>query len=73
MISNSIESNIEDIEWKNQYRNKTLPDPKSLGEASSENYIDIKFNDSSIIKKNTHVDFNKKNLNNVRLKKIKCR
>ena len=51
LISNYLESNLEeDIDLKNQYRIKNLPDPISIREAASKNYVDKKFNDPSIIK-----------------------
>ena len=66
-----IESNIEeDIDLKNQYRIKNLPDPISIGEPVSKQYVDNKFNDPSIIKNTAHVDFNDKNLDNVRFVKV---
>ena len=50
-----MEANIEeDIDLKNQYRYKNLPDPISITEACSENYvdnifkIDIDFNDVTL-------------------------
>ena len=50
--TNYTESNIEeDIDLKNQFRNKNLPDPISIREAASKNYVDnifkndIDFND----------------------------
>ena len=46
-----IESNIEEhLDMKNQFRIKSLPDPMSKREACSENYVDILFNDPSIVK-----------------------
>ena len=61
-----IEINIEhNIDLKNQYRIKNLPDPVSIREAASKNYADNLFNDPSIVKNNAHVDFIDKNLNNV--------
>ena len=55
--TNYIESNIEeDIDLKNQYRIKNLPDPISIREAASKNYVDSLFNDPSIIKNNAHID-----------------
>ena len=69
--TNYIESNIEeDIDLKNQYRIKNLPDPISIGEPVSKQYVDNKFNDPSIIKNIAHVDFNDKNLDNVRFVKV---
>ena len=66
-----IEANFEeDITLKNQYKNKNLPDPTNLQDACSKNYVDIKFNDPSIIKNTAHVDFNDKNLDNVRFVKV---
>ena len=50
--NNYIESNIEeDIDLKNHYRIKNLPDPISIREAPSKNCVDNLFNDPSIIKK----------------------
>ena len=69
--TNYIESNIEeDIDLKNQYRIKNLPDPVSVGEPVSKQYVDNKFDDPSIIKNTAHVDFNDKNLDNVRIVKV---
>ena len=63
--NNCSQSNIEeDIDFKNQYRIKNLPDPISIREASSKKYVDNKFKDPSILKNTTHVDFNDKNLDN---------
>ena len=68
----SYESYIEeDINLKNQFRNKNLPDPISIREAASENYVDDMFNDPSIIKKNTtHIDLNDRNITNARFIKV---
>ena len=50
--TNYIEANIEeDIDLKNQYRINNLPDPISIQEAASKNYVDNLFNDPSIVKK----------------------
>ena len=69
--TNYIEANIEeDIDLKNQYRIKNIPDPISIGEAASKNYVDNKFNDPSIIKNTAHVEFNGKSLDNVRFVKV---
>ena len=48
--TNYIEANIEDIDLKNQFRIKNLPDPISIREAASKNYVDNLFNDPSIVK-----------------------
>ena len=65
--SNYIESNIEeDIDLKNQYRIKNLPDPISIREPASKNYVDNLFNDPSIIKNNAHIDLNDRNITNCR-------
>ena len=65
--SNYIESKIEeDIDLKNQYRIKNLPDPLSKREAASKNYVDNLFNDSTIVKNNAHIDLNDRNITNAR-------
>ena len=65
--TNYIEANIEeDIDLKNQYRIKNLPDPLSIREAASKNYVDNLFNDPSIIKNNAHIDLNDRNITNAR-------
>ena len=65
--ANYLESNIEkDIDLKNQYRIKNLPDPISIREAASKNYVDNKFNDPSIIRNNAHIDLNDRNITNAR-------
>ena len=65
--TNYIESNIEeDIDLKNQYRIKNLPDPISIREATSKNYVDNLFNDPSIVKNDAHIDLNDRNITNCR-------
>ena len=65
--SNYIESNIEEvIDMKNQFRLKNLPDPISIREATSKNYVDNLFNDPSIIKNSAHIDLNDRNITNAR-------
>ena len=65
--SNYIEANIEeDIDSKNQYRIKNLPDPTILQGACSKNYVDNLFNNPSIIKNNAHTDLNDRNITNAR-------
>ena len=69
--TNYIEANIEeDIDLKNQYRIKNVLDPISIREVCIKNYVDNLFNDPSIIKNTAHVDFNDKNLDNVRFVKV---
>ena len=69
--TNYIEANIEeDIDLKNQYRIKNVPDPISIGEVCSKNYVDNLFNDSSIVKNNAHIDLNGRNFNNARFIKV---
>ena len=64
---NCIESNIEeDIDLKNQYRKKFLPDPISIREAASKNYVDTLFNDPSVLKNTAHLDLNDRNIINAR-------
>ena len=65
--TNYIESNIEeDIDSKNQFRIKNLPDPISIREAASKNYVDNLFNNPSIVKNNAHIDLNDRNITNAR-------
>ena len=67
MRTNYIESNIEeDIDLKSQYRIKNIPDPISIREAASKNFVDNLFNDPSIIKNNAHIDLNGRNITNAR-------
>ena len=63
--TNYIEAKIEeDIDLKNQKRIKKLPDPISIGEAASINYVDNLFNDPSILESTEHIDLNdRKNTN----------
>ena len=56
---NYIESIIEeDIDLRNQYRNKKIADPSSIREAASKHYVDNLFNDPSVIKNTEHIDLN---------------
>ena len=65
--TNYIESIIEeDINLKNQSRNKNVPDPISIREAASKNYVDNLFNDPSIIKNSEHIHLNDRNITNAR-------
>ena len=64
---NYIESSIEeDIDLKNQFRIKNLPDPISIGEACSKNYVDNLFNNHSIMKNTEDIDLNDRNITNAR-------
>ena len=65
--TNYIEANIEeDIDLKNQYRIKDLPDPLSIREACSKNYVDNLFNNPSILKNTDHIDLNDRKITNAR-------
>ena len=65
--SNDIESNIEDdLDLKNQFRIKNLPNPISITKAASKNYVDNLFSDPSIIKNLAHIDLNDRNITNAR-------
>ena len=48
----------------------TLTSSKTIIELPTKNYVDNKFNDPTIKKNTTHVDFNDKNLDNVRFIKV---
>ena len=61
--TNYIEANIEeDIDLKNQYRIKNLPDPISIREAASKNYVDNIFKND--------IDFNDGKLENIKFVKV---
>ena len=69
--TNYIESNIEeDIDLKNQFRIKILPDPISIREPASKNYVDNLFNHPSIIKNNAHINLNDRNVTNIRFLQV---
>ena len=64
--SNYIEANIEeDIDLKNQYRIKTLPDPISITEACNKNYIDNAIDKVSLVRNTKDNDFGNYNLTNI--------
>ena len=50
--------------------NSALTSPRTLLEIPTKNYVDNKFNNPSIIKNTDHVDFNNKNLDNVRMIRV---
>ena len=65
--SNYIENKIEeDIDLKNQFRIKNLPDPISIREAAAKSYVDNFFNDPNILKNTTQIDLNGTNITNAR-------
>ena len=69
--SSFIEGNLEeDIDLKNQYRFKSLPDPISITESCSERYVNNLFNDSTIIQNSTHIDLNDGNITNARFVQV---
>ena len=68
---NYVEANIEeDIDLKNQYTNKILPDPISIREPTSNNYVENLFNDPSILKNTAHKDLNDRNINKARFNQV---
>ena len=69
--TNYLESNLEeDIDLKNQFRIKNLPDPISIREACSKKYVDNLFIDPSIIKNSAHIDLNDRNITNARFLQV---
>ena len=65
--TNYIETNIEeDIDLKNRYRNKNIPDPTEKQDACTTKYVDNKFNDPSMIKNSAYIDLNDRNITNAR-------
>ena len=66
-----IDSTIEeDTDKENQFRNKSLPCPKSIREPASKSNVDNEFNDPNLFKESAQFDFNEKNLDNVQFGKI---
>ena len=64
--TNYIESNIEeDIDLKNQYRIKNLPDPTNLQDACNKNYINNAIDEVSLVRNNQDNDFGNYNLTNI--------
>ena len=61
-----IESKIEeDIDLKNQYRIKNLPDPINLQDACNKNYFDSAIDEVSLVRNNKDNDFGICNLTNI--------
>ena len=68
---NYIEKSIEEIvDTKNQLIVKNLTEPDNSQKSAWKMYVDISFYDPCILKITTHVDFNDKDLNNVRFVEI---
>ena len=64
--TNYIESNIEeDIDLKNQFRIKNMPDPTNLQDACNKNYIDNSIDETSLVRNNKDNDFGNYNLTNI--------
>ena len=64
--ANYIEADIEeDIDLKNQYRIKNLPDRLSITEACNKNYVDNTINELSLVRNNKDNDFGNYNLTNI--------
>ena len=63
--NNYIEAKIEeDIDLKNKYRSENLPDPISIREPFSKNYVDNLFNIPSILRNTAHIDLNDTKITN---------
>ena len=66
-----MKANFEgDINMKNQFRIKNSPDPISIREAASKNYVVNKFNDHNVLENIDLFDLNDKSLNNVQFIKV---
>ena len=69
--TNYLESNLEeDIDLKNQFRIKNLPDPISIRDACSKNYVDNKISDPNIVKKDNDINFNDVKLEIIKFVKV---
>ena len=69
--SNYIEANIEeDINMKNQFKQKNLPCPQKNSDAVCKSYVDNLFNDSSIIENTAHIDLSDRNITNARFNQV---
>ena len=68
---NYIESFIqEDLDLKNQYKIENLPCPVEISDAACKSYVDSGLMDPNILANTAHVNFNDKNLDNVRFRKL---
>ena len=64
--TNYKEANIEeDIDFKNQYRIKNLPNPINIKEACNKTYIDNSKDEPSLVRNNQNNDFGNYNLTNI--------
>ena len=60
-----IEANFEeDIDLKNQFKIKNLPNPTEIQDACSQKYVDNLFNDPSIKENTAQIDLNDRNVTN---------
>ena len=65
--TNYIEANIdEDIDLKNQYKIKNLPNPTEIHDCCNKNFVEKLFNDPSKLKNSAHIDLNDRNITNAR-------
>ena len=64
--TNYIEANIEeDIDFKNQYRIKNLPNPINITEACNKNFFDKSIDEPSLVRNNQNNDLGNYNLTNI--------
>ena len=64
--SNYIEANVEeDIDLKNQYKIKNLPNPTNLYDACNKNYIDNIIDELSLVRNNKDNDFGNYRFTNI--------
>ena len=64
--SNYIEANIEeDIDLKNHYKIKNLPNPTNLYDACNKNYIDNIIDELSLVRNNKDNDFGNYRFTNI--------
>ena len=70
--TNYIESNKEeDLDLKNQFRIKNLPDPISIQEAASKNYVDNMLDESSLLRLNSNETLDLNNQDSILLNSTK--